>query len=184
MVEKNGSEERLSVQSATETKQLQQIEREKEEAETEVTLDSILLYPDRPAAGDEIGRLQIPALNMALPILHGTDDEQLDVGVGHYRGSVLPGEPDHSVLSAHRDTFFRDLKDITLGDEVVVSTIAGTFTYVVVDIYIVDQHDTTVIRPTDKPTLSLTTCYPFYYVGNAPERYIVKTELHQFTLNE
>ncbi|MDQ0255666.1 sortase A [Evansella vedderi] len=149
-----------------------------------INLEDVLLYPKRPEIGEEIGILDIPVINAKLPIFHGTDEDELDRGVGHYRGSVLPGEPDHSILSGHRDTVFRELKDVNINDELIVTTTAGQFTYVVVDIYIVDAEDTSVIRPTGKPTLSLTTCYPFTFIGNAPERYILEADLVDFQLNQ
>lgn len=148
------------------------------EAEVEVdTKRAIPIYQKRPDLGEEFGLIEIPAINKSFPIFHGTDDEHLDHGVGHYRGSVLPGEPDHSILSAHRDTYFRELGDVVLNDTIIVTTAAGTFTYKVVDIYIVDAEDDTVIKPTDGPTLSLTTCYPFEFIGKAPERYIVHAKM-------
>jgi sortase A len=137
----------------------------------------ILLYPKRPEKGEKIGQIKIPNINVSLPIIHGTDDEQLEKGVGHYPGSVLPGEPDHSILSGHRDTVLSELKDIDLKDTIIISTSAGTFTYEVINKYIVDADDTTVIKPTSEATLSLTTCYPFSYIGNAPQRFIVHSKL-------
>lgn len=141
-----------------------------------------LLYPERPQVGENIGTLVISTIDASLPIIHGTDEDELEKGVGHYKGSVLPGEPDHSVLSGHRDTVFRNLKDVQLQDTFVVTTSAGRFVYEVVDIYIVDQYDQSVIRPTSEATLSLTTCYPFNFVGNAPERYIIHSVLVDYEL--
>jgi sortase A len=137
----------------------------------------ILLYPVRPQIGDTIGRLYIPSINVGLPIIHGTDEEELEKGVGHYKGSVLPGETDHSILSGHRDTVFRKLGGVEIDDLITVSTSAGTFIYQVIDIYIVDKDDRSVIRPTPEATLSLTTCYPFTYIGDAPERYVIHAKL-------
>lgn len=145
-------------------------------------LSSKVLYPQRPDIGEHIGDLDIPELEISLSIVHGTGDEQLEEGVGHYAGSVLPGESDHSILSGHRDTVFRGLKDIELKDDIIISTSAGTFTYQVVDTYIVDAEDETVIQPADEPTLSLTTCYPFDFVGNAPKRFIVEADLTDYEL--
>lgn len=157
--------------------------KENTEEMAEINLETVLLYRERPQIGDEIGQLTIPVINATLPIFHGTDEDELERGVGHYRGSVLPGEPDHTILSGHRDTVFRELKDVEIGDELIVATSAGQFAYEVVDIYIVDAEDTTVIRPTGKPTISLTTCYPFNFIGNAPDRYIIEGELVAFELN-
>jgi sortase A len=138
---------------------------------------STLLYPVRPQVGETIGTLYIPSINASLSIIHGTDEEELEKGVGHYKGSVLPGEADHSILSGHRDTVFRKLEDVVLEDLIIVTTSAGTFTYQVVDIYIVDKDDRSVIRPTPEATLSLTTCYPFSFIGDAPDRYIIHAKL-------
>jgi sortase A len=147
-----------------------------------VTIEPKLLYPERPKTGENIGTLEIPTIDALLPIIHGTDEDELEKGVGHYSGSVLPGEPDHSLLSGHRDTVFRNLKDVQIHDSLIVTTLAGTFTYEVVDIYIVDQYDRSVITPTSNATLSLTTCYPFAFVGNAPKRYIIHSVLVDYEL--
>lgn len=147
-----------------------------------VTIESKLLYPERPKAGEKIGTLEIPSIDASLAIIHGTDEDELEKGVGHYSGSVLPGEPDHSVLSGHRDTVFRNLKEVQLHDTLIVTTSAGIFTYEVIDIYIVDQFDQSVIAPTSNAALSLTTCYPFTFVGNASKRYIIHSLLIDYEL--
>jgi sortase A len=136
-----------------------------------------VLYPVRPALGDTIGSLQIPALKQTLPLLEGTVDKVLARGVGHYVKSVLPGEADNCVVSGHRDTVFRQLGKLKAGDRVIVKTSAGTFTYAVTGHRIVHADDTTVIVPTDHAVLTMTTCYPFYFVGSAPDRYIVSADL-------
>lgn len=141
------------------------------------------LYPVRPEVGETIGELYIPALAATLPIVHGTDEDELAKGVGHFAGSVLPGEQDNSVLSGHRDTVFRKLGEVKKGDELVVTTAAGTFTYKVKKIRIVDEDDRTVIVPKPKATLTVTTCYPFDFVGSAPERYILIADLVDQQLN-
>ncbi len=133
-------------------------------------------YAVRPAEGDPVGTLLIPALGQTLPIVEGTGDAELKEGVGHYTGSVLPGEPDNCVLSAHRDTYFSDLEALGTGDQLIVETSAGTFTYEVSGIRIVDKDDRTVIVPTDHAVLTLSTCYPFNYVGSAPDRYIISAD--------
>ena len=134
-------------------------------------------YPARPAQGDKIGSLEIPALKRTLPLLEGTVDDVLARGVGHYAKSVLPGEADNCVVSGHRDTVFRQLGKLKVGDRVVVKTVAGTFTYAVSGTRIVHADDRTVIVPTDHAVLTMTTCYPFHYVGSAPDRYIVSADL-------
>ncbi|MGE7593958.1 class D sortase [Peribacillus frigoritolerans] len=139
--------------------------------------DSIELYEERPETGDLMGELYIPKIEATLPIYHGTDEDELEKGVGHYAGSVLPGEKDNSVLSGHRDTIFRDLGEVGEGDLLIAKTEAGSFTYKVRKVRIVDADDRTVIVPKPKATLTVTTCYPFSYIGSAPERYVLVADL-------
>lgn len=138
---------------------------------------AVVSYPVRPKKGESVGTLTIPALNRTLPVIEGTDAKQLAKGVGHYAGSVLPGEADNCVLSGHRDTVFRRLNKVKVGDPLIVQTSAGTFTYRVRGTRIVHKDDKTVIVPTDHAVLTLTTCYPFNYVGSAPDRYIISADL-------
>lgn len=135
------------------------------------------LYPVYPNVGDYIGSLSIPALELELPIYQGTDDDELEKGVGHFLQSVLPGEMDNCVLSGHRTTVFNTLGELEIGDRLTVQTSAGTFTYEVTGTRIVDKDDKTVIVPTDHAVLTLTTCYPFVYIGSAPDRFIVSADL-------
>lgn len=134
------------------------------------------LYLLRPFAGDIIGSLTLPALNMVLPIIEGTGEEELKKGVGHFIQSALPGENSNCVLSGHRTTVFAELGKLKIGDQVIVQTSAGTFLYEIVSFRIVHKDDTTVIVPADHAVLTLTTCYPFLFVGFAPDRYIVRAE--------
>ena len=136
-----------------------------------------ILYPVYPAEGDNIGSLTIPALNRKLPILQGTGEKELNKGVGHFTQSVLPGEEDNCVFSGHRETAFRQMDKLKIGDKLVVQTSAGTFTYEVNGTRIVHEDDKTVIVPTDHAVLTMTTCYPFNFIGNAPDRYIVSANL-------
>lgn len=142
-----------------------------------------ILYPERPKKGDVVGELYIPKLEKGLPIYHGTDEDELEKGVGHYAKSVLPGEKDNSVLSGHRDTVFRKLGEVGKGDLLVAKTEAGTFTYKVRKVRIVDADDRTVIVPKPKATLTVTTCYPFNFIGDAPERYVLVADLLKTELN-
>lgn len=135
------------------------------------------LYPVYPAEGDHIGSLTIPALNRKVNIIQGTSDKELSKGVGHFTQSVLPGEEDNSVISGHRDTAFRQIGNLKIGDQLIVQTSAGTFTYEVDGTRIVHEDDRTIIVPTDNAVLTLTTCYPFNFIGNAPDRYIVSAVL-------
>jgi len=135
------------------------------------------LYPVYPVKGDNIGSLTIPALNRKLTMLQGTGDNVLKKGVGHFTQSVLPGEKDNCVISGHRETTFRQLNKLKVGNLLIVQTSAGTFTYKVSGTRIVDKDDKTVIVPTKNAVLTLTTCYPFNFIGNAPDRYIVSAVL-------
>ncbi|AIE61258.1 class D sortase [Bacillus methanolicus] len=136
-----------------------------------------VLYPHRPKLGEKIGELYIPKISSTLPIIHGTNEEELEKGVGHFAGSVLPGEDDNSVLSGHRDTVFRKLGKVGIGDLLIVTTSAGEFTYKVRKVRIVDADDKTVIVPKPRATLTVTTCYPFHFIGDAPERYVLVADL-------
>jgi sortase A len=152
--------------------------------ETSLERKNKVLYPVRPKAGENIGELIIPKLGASLPIFHGTDEEELEKGVGHYSKSVLPGENDNSVLSGHRDTVFRKLGEVGKGDLLVVETDAGTFTYKVKNVRIVDKNDRTVIVPKPRATLTVSTCYPFDFIGSSPERYILVANLVSKQLNQ
>ena len=141
-----------------------------------------VLYPDRPEEGDKIGELYIPKLDATLPIYEGTSEEELEEGVGHFDGSVLPGENDNSVLAGHRDTVFRNLGEVGVGDSLIVRTSAGEFEYKINKVRIVDKDDRTVIVPKPRATLTVSTCYPFSYIGSAPKRYILVAYLASETL--
>lgn len=135
------------------------------------------LYPVYPAEGDNIGSLTMPALKQKWPIFQGTGVKELEKGVGHFAQSVLPGEEDNSVLSGHRETVFRQIGNLKIGDLLIVQSSAGTFTYVVNGTRIVHEDDKTVIVPTEHAVLTMTTCYPFNTPGYSPDRYIVSAAL-------
>jgi len=107
-------------------------------------------------------------------VLEGSDAGTLRLGVGRVRNSSLPGEPGNVVLAGHRDTFFRSLREIRKGDQLSLRTPEGTFPYTVDWTTVVNPKDTSVIMPTPSPALTLVTCYPFSYVGSAPQRFIVR----------
>jgi sortase A len=138
---------------------------------------NLVTYKDKPVMGETIGLLTIPSLEAELPIIHGTDEDDLEKGVGHYADSVLPGENDNSVLAGHRDTVFRKLGDLKIGDLLVTKTKAGEFTYKIKKMQIVDKEDRSIIVPSTKATLTLSTCYPFHFIGPAPKRYIITSLL-------
>ena len=146
------------------------------ELDSSFTTDSKTLLP-KPKVGDVIGTLSIPKIKKTINIIEGTGTKELKLGVGHYIGSVLPGVSDNSVLAGHRDSVFRNLGQLKIGDLVTVRTSYGTFVYEVHKIRIVNANDRTVIVPTKDAILTLSTCYPFRFVGNAPKRYVVQAGL-------
>jgi sortase A len=121
--------------------------------------------------------LAIPKLRLEVPVFDGTDDTTLNQGAGRIIGTARPGEPGNIGIAAHRDGFFRSLKDVQLGDQVKLATLEQSVSYVVDAIEIVSPNDVAVLRPGTHPSLTLVTCYPFYFVGDAPQRYIVHASL-------
>jgi sortase A len=126
-----------------------------------------------PKTGDSIGFLEIPRLERVIPIIEGTGTEELKIGAGHYIDSALPGLNDNSVISGHRDTHFSGFGSLKVGDLLNVTTPYGKYTYYISAFRIVSADDRTVIVPTDVPTLTLSTCYPFRFIGTAPKRFVV-----------
>jgi sortase A len=122
-----------------------------------------------------LGILTIEKLNIQVPIYNGTDEYNLNRGVGRIKGMAkLRDDSGNLGLSGHRDGFFRGLKDMQVGDEIEVQTPQGVDRYGVDSITIVPKSDVSVLDPTDERMLTIVTCYPFYFVGNAPKRYIVR----------
>jgi sortase A len=126
------------------------------------------------APREVIGRLEVPRLGLSAIAREGVDSRTLRTAVGHVPETALPGEPGNAAFAAHRDTFFRKLKDIRPGDRVVVTTPDGVHEYVVEKTRVVPPADVSVLEPTAGAALTLVTCYPFDYVGSAPERFIVR----------
>lgn len=124
--------------------------------------------------GDTLGRLEIPRLGLSVVVLHGVESETLQVAAGHVPGTPLPGSPGNTAIAGHRDTFFRGLKDIRTDDLILFRTSERTYEYSVEATEIVDPLDTRVIESRARPELTLITCYPFYFVGSAPDRFVVK----------
>lgn len=123
--------------------------------------------------GAPLGVLKISSVGIEVPVLEGTDDLTLNRGAGHIEGTSTPGEEGNIGIAAHRDGFFRGLKDVHVGDVFDVYTEKGNTRYVVDDIRIVPPEDVSVLEPGAKPSVTLVTCFPFYFVGSAPLRYIV-----------
>lgn len=139
-----------------------------------------VIYRSVPEKGERFADLMIPKLDLRLPIVEGTGEKELKKGIGHYTDSVFPGEPDNAVLAGHRESRFRDIGRLKKGDRIIVETRdEGTFVFSVKKTWVTDKDDRTVIVSHDEPLLTLITCYPFHYIGSAPERYIVQAELKE-----
>jgi sortase A len=127
--------------------------------------------------------LRIPKIQLEVPILEGTDELTLNRGVGRISRTAYPGGEDGNIgIAGHRDGFFRGLKDIRLGDQIQMVLEDGTENYVVDRILIVPPADVSVLQPRAAPSLTLVTCYPFYFVGTAPRRFIVQATKADFEI--
>lgn len=120
--------------------------------------------------------LAIERLGLEVPVYNGASDFNLNRGVARIKGTAQVNAPGNLGIAGHRDGFFRGLKNLALGDQLVVETLAGAASYRVTSIEIVDPSDVWVLAPTEADTVTLVTCYPFYFVGNAPQRYIVTAQ--------
>jgi len=129
--------------------------------------------PPPPVEGSLLGRMEIPRLALSTVVLEGDSNQVLRKAAGHIPGTALPGRAGNVAIAGHRDTFFRALRNIHEGDDIALETIAGTYHYRVDSTAIVAPKDIQVLKPSDQPSLTLVTCYPFSYVGSAPKRYIV-----------
>ena len=128
-------------------------------------------------AGEVIGRLEIPGLSLSVPVLESYEPDTLRRGVGHIPGSAVPGGLGNLVLAGHRDTFFRPLKNVKAGMEIDVATANGRFAYSIDSTEIVTPEQVEIMDIGDRPGMTLITCYPFEYVGQAPKRFIVHAHL-------
>jgi sortase A len=134
-------------------------------------------HPATNPAGTPLAVLRIPRISLEAPLFDGTDDLTLNHAVGRIAGTSRPGEPGNIGIAGHRDGFFRGLKDVRVGDAIELKTLKGTDTYIVDQIQIVSPRQVDVLRPTSVSSLTLVTCYPFYFFGSAPRRYIVTASL-------
>jgi sortase A len=132
--------------------------------------------PPAAAVRGLIGRIEIPRLGLSAVFVEGDDAKTLRRAVGHIPGTPLPGEPGNIALTGHRDTFFRPLRNIRTNDIIVVTTLQGEYRYRVVSTRVVNPDNVAVLAPGEGEILTLVTCYPFYYVGSAPGRFIVSAE--------
>ncbi len=120
--------------------------------------------------------LRIPSIGLAVPIYEGTADSTLDRGAGHIEGTAQLDEQGNVGIAAHRDGFFRALKDVEVGTELTLQTPRGDRRYRVTQLLVTEPTDVSVIGRTPTPAVTLVTCYPFYFVGSAPQRFIVRAE--------
>jgi sortase A len=121
-----------------------------------------------------VGRVEIPRLKVVAMVAEGVTPRKLRKAVGHVPGTAFPGESGNVAIAGHRDSFFRGLKDVRRGDRIRLNTPDGNFEYRVDSIRLVKPSQTQVLAASKMPTLTLITCYPFYYVGAAPDRFIVR----------
>jgi sortase A len=125
---------------------------------------------------DLIGRLEIQRLGLSVMVTEGDDHRTLRRAVGHIPGTALPGQNGNIALTGHRDTFFRPLRNVRLDDIVTLSTLRGEYRYRVLSTQVVSPDNVSVLDPGGSEILTLITCHPFYFVGAAPNRFIVRAE--------
>jgi sortase A len=127
-----------------------------------------------PAPGTPLAELTIPSVGLSAAVLHGSDAHTLSLGLGHIENTPLPGESGNVAIAGHRDSFFRPLKNVKVGDDILLDTPEERVHYRVSSLRVVNSHEVGVIGPTKDPTLTLVTCYPFWFIGNAPDRFVVR----------
>jgi len=130
---------------------------------------------EQPADG-LIGRIEINSVGLSAMVVEGTDNTTLRRAAGHIRGTAVPGQPGNIGIAAHRDTFFRPLRKVRLNDIVTIATQRTEYHYRVVSTRVVRPDEISVLSPSKKQILTLVSCYPFYFVGPAPNRFIVRAE--------
>ena len=120
------------------------------------------------------GVMRIPSVNLEVPVFTGTGEYALTRGAGRIEGTPVLGEPGNTGIAAHRDGWFRALKDVRVGDAIEIETLQERIRFRITETFVVDPSDVQVLAPTAEPSLTLVTCYPFYFIGSAPQRYIVR----------
>jgi sortase A len=141
---------------------------------------AMLPNPDRGSprspvygTGWVVGRISIPRLKITALVEEGVDETTLSRAVGHIPGTALPGELGNIGIAGHRDTFFQQLKDLKPHDEIDFTTHSGSYRYTVQSLTVVDPSDVGVLESKGGKFLTIVTCFPFHYIGNAPRRFIV-----------
>jgi sortase A len=157
--------------------EIRKIERWRAVREEARTTGSVLASQGpSPHAGGLSGRIEIPRLGVSAIIVEGTGRRDLRRAVGHISGTGLPGQPGNVGIAGHRDTFFRPLRNIRQDDIITLTTLFGDYRYRVVSFKVVGPQDVAVLDPNGMEVLTLVTCHPFYFVGSAPDRFIVRAE--------
>jgi sortase A len=159
-----------------ESADLNRLLREQRVSEDTTGPESSTFLKDTPegATNGLIGRIEIPRLLLSAVVVEGIGNATLRRAVGHIPGTALPGQPGNVGISGHRDTFFRPLKDLKIKDQVQFSTLKGNFKYEVESLRVVEPNNVGVLARSGENVLTLVTCYPFYYVGPAPKRFVVR----------
>jgi len=157
-------------------RELRRLQRERHAAVEVVPLVAVVA----PEDGTVIGQIEIARLGVSVLVVQGESEPILQRAVGHLARTALPGEEGNVALAGHRDTYFRPLKDVVAGDRITLKTPRRDFSYVVESTSVVKPTDVYVLEPTGGRTLTLITCFPFYYVGAAPDRFIVFARAESF----
>ncbi|HEV8202295.1 MAG TPA: class D sortase [Candidatus Polarisedimenticolia bacterium] len=164
----------------TQNRRLAELQQTRSSApKSSTTSSSSATRKEKPAAtnlhtGDLIGKIDIGRVGLSAIIAEGTDNRTLRRAVGHVPSTPLPGDDGNVVLAGHRDSFFRALRTVQEGDEIELTTPGATLRYEITSIEVVGAEDTDVLWPTREKSLTLITCYPFHYIGPAPDRYVVR----------
>lgn len=155
-------------------------------ADVRLLEERLVLHPSASPIGSRVGtvargtplaQLHIPRIGLSAVVLEGDDDRTLRLGPGHIAGTAMPGRPGNIAIAGHRDTFFRPLRRVRVGDEITLIAAGGRFRYRVSSLRVVSPADVSVLDPTVRSSLTLVTCYPFWLVGHAPDRFIVRASL-------
>lgn len=145
-----------------------------QEGRPAVATAAVQVTADSPADGSILAVLRIPGITLEVPVIYGTGEPVLRRGAGLIEGASFPGDGGNVAIAAHRDTFFRGLKDVAVGDLIELDVPDRKWVYRVTELTVVEPTDVHVLADTGEPVLTLVTCYPFYFVGNAPQRFVVR----------
>jgi sortase A len=137
----------------------------------------VTLPPVAPVTGSWVARLDAPSVHLSATVLEGSDDGTLARGAGHIEDTAFPGQPGNVGIAGHRDTTFRAVRNLHVGDPLELTTSDRIYRYVITKAFVVEPEDVYVLDPSDRPMLTLVTCYPFTYIGHAPHRYILQAVL-------